>query len=91
MMLTSRARRLDDDPQNTVGSCTSRCRESGFAYAGLRNGTQCYCGHLQPTDNAAWKVRTHHCDVGCPGTTDKDRELCGGATQLSGYYVQPRG
>ena len=78
---------LSSDTNNTVLSCTGRCREEGFQYAAMLNGTGCSCGNLQPL--SPHRQPTTDCNVDCPGDPS---EKCGGAAnRINAYYVEPYG
>ena len=86
---------LDPDLDNTPARCGERCRQRGYTYAGVVNGTECHCGRLQPFDSL--KLATNDdCDTPCPGDALK---MCGGSTKssditalrISVYYVEPDG
>ncbi len=81
---------LPADPQgNSVASCASRCREQDFSYAGVRNGSECHCGHVQPTANEDYDRPGYYCTTACPGDPG---EICGGGgAYVSAYYVRPAG
>ena len=78
---------LSMNSNNSVLNCTGRCREAGFTYAAMLNGTGCSCGNLQPL--ASHRRELNECNVRCPGDTNKK---CGGAAgRITAYYVEPFG
>jgi hypothetical protein len=72
------------DSANTTERCLSACKASGYAYAGTRAGSECYCanayGGQGPVTN---------CTLPCGGNAN---ETCGGTNANSVYYttVPPR-
>ncbi len=78
---------LSSSENNTILDCTGRCREEGFQYAAMLNGTGCSCGNLQPL--GPHRRPTTQCNVDCPG---EPSEKCGGAAnRIDAYYVEPFG
>jgi hypothetical protein len=85
-ILSAKGRDLDglrqDDPGLTAARCVEICRNRGFAYAGLQNGKQCYCG------NSYGRLgRVANCDMPCSGNA---KEMCGGWWANSIYSVGRR-
>lgn len=69
----------------TTQQCIDGCTHSGFSYAGVRNGRECYChGKKPPSANQVSKLE--HCNMLCSGWTDapEDHRTCGGfnATEI---------
>ncbi|KAF2432321.1 WSC-domain-containing protein [Tothia fuscella] len=64
----------------TVEYCVDFC--SGYKYAGLEYGTQCWCGNTLPTDRAPQAGILGNCQMNCQGD---DGEYCGGSWALSIY------
>ncbi|KAI8616365.1 WSC domain-containing protein [Chytriomyces sp. MP71] len=58
----------------SVEVCLSQCMASGFKYAGLENGNECYCSNSVPSTAAS------NCNMACAGNS---KQLCGGAWALS--------
>jgi len=61
----------------SISACTSRCSDGKFAFAGLQNGNQCWCGNQL---GGALAKNKDDCNVPCPGYT---LETCGGVNALS--------
>lgn len=70
---------LYDNTGNSIEGCTSGCQGSGFAIAGLQNGTQCFCGNALSGQSAVLIV-DGACRLPCPGNLG---EVCGGYSRLS--------
>ncbi|KAJ6515444.1 WSC domain-containing protein [Mycena sanguinolenta] len=67
----------------TVESCTAACKTSGFSFAGLEDGQECWCGSSVPTSS----LGNSACATACVANT---REFCGGPSKLS-VYEDPTG
>ena len=71
-----------DNNALTIESCTAYCRSNGWAYSGLENGYQCYCGNafqnplLSPAQCAAQS------QIVCNGNS---LEYCGGQNLVHVY------
>eukprot|EP00117_Sycon_ciliatum_P035980 scpid89293/ scgid27159/ Xylosyltransferase oxt; Imaginal disk type I; Peptide O-xylosyltransferase len=74
---------------NTPGVCITSCRQLGFRYAGLSDGTRCWCGHSFP---AMDKVLANDCNLVCPFEPSLG---CGGSQRSlifqAGYEFFPIG
>ena len=70
-----------DDPNDTPELCIMTCLQGGFAFAGLQNATQCYCGNAfggqGPSDG---------CTEACRGDPTI---ICGGGYTNSVYATSP--
>lgn len=67
-------------PDMTPDNCFNICGSSGFRYAGLEYGEECWCGNRLST--AATPVDASHCNMNCSG--DATRK-CGGPEALDLY------
>jgi hypothetical protein len=68
------------DPSTfSVDSCTTACTASGYTYAGLEDGAECYCGNDDPP--TALQADAQDCDIVCPG----GEGTCGGLLRLDVY------
>ncbi|KAH7309534.1 WSC domain-containing protein [Stachybotrys elegans] len=56
----------------TVDKCEAACWEDGFQYAGVKSGTQCWCGSFVGGD---WAQNQADCNIPCPGNKS---QMCGG-------------
>ncbi|KAH9059870.1 WSC domain-containing protein [Lactarius vividus] len=65
----------------TVGWCVNHCVSKGLIYAGLENGTDCYCGNYLST--IAMNATVSDCDVPCAGNL---AEMCGAPLRLNLYW-----
>jgi len=73
--LGTRGRDLDGaafkDPSMTVNKCLRLCKDQGFRFAGLQNGTWCFCGDSYGRHKAG--------DASCTTKCAGDKKLiCGG-------------
>ncbi len=67
------------DPNMTVETCISVCRQRGFKYAGVQYSKHCFCG------NSYGKFgRANNCNMRCMGNP---AEFCGGFWANSVYKV----
>ncbi|XP_064158014.1 sialate:O-sulfotransferase 1 [Anguilla rostrata] len=66
--------------------CQDTCSESGYQFAGLEFGSECYCGNRMPQS----RTREEECNLDCRGEKGAP---CGGVGRLSVYKVeeQPAG
>lgn len=58
---------------NSPKKCIQMCLQSGFPYAGVQYGTECFCGSDLPPSAA--KLPDSSCNMKCP---DDAKEVCGG-------------
>lgn len=68
----------------TVAKCQNVCWASGFDYAGVEAGSDCYCGDFigaehSPDQNA--------CNVPCGGNSS---EICGGVSVMNAFAAQTK-
>ena len=70
---------------NTPSECIRRCKDEGYAYAGVQNAKDCFCGNLPPPSDLI--VDQSQCNRTCPG----DQNLtCGGGCKNNVYStVEP--
>lgn len=68
--------RFADSPSMTMEGCRDKC--DGYAYYGLENGNECFCGHEYrlPLE----MVNQAECDMECPGDA---MESCGGFLRMN--------
>jgi hypothetical protein len=78
--LGTRGRDLDgavfNDPSMTVDQCLRLCKDQDFIYAGLQNGSWCFCGNSYERHKAA----PASCTTKCAGD---QKLICGGEWVLS--------
>lgn len=67
---------------NTQENCAGLCAASGFSYAGVQAGSQCFCGNTYGRYGSTW---ISSCNYGCTGNLN---EFCGGSWLNSVYYVR---
>ncbi|KAK1782113.1 hypothetical protein QBC45DRAFT_345145 [Copromyces sp. CBS 386.78] len=63
----------------TVGKCTAACDSSGYKYAGVEFGGECFCGNRISNGGAP---ATSGCTMLCNGNST---EFCGGGNRLNIY------
>ncbi|KAJ8275895.1 hypothetical protein COCON_G00076470 [Conger conger] len=61
--------------------CQDTCSESGYRFAGLEYGAECYCGNRISTS----RTREEDCNLDCKGEKGSP---CGGVGRLSIYKVE---
>lgn len=65
---------------NTPEKCVQLCLQSGFPYAGVQYGSECFCGTDVPPDSA--KLSDSTCNMKCSGSV---QEVCGGYFAMNIY------
>ena len=64
-----------------VATCNWACFSRGFNFAGLQNGTWCFCGnHI----NDSLKVDDNECNIAC---RDSREDVCGGYERMTVYWT----
>ncbi|KAK6224475.1 CFEM domain protein [Colletotrichum tabaci] len=66
----------------TVDKCQAACWSEGFRYAGVKSGTECWCGSFVGGD---WAADQTSCNVPCPGDA---KQTCGGKALLLVFEAQ---
>lgn len=61
--------------------CQDTCTESGYQYAGLEYGSECYCGNRVTSA----RMKEEECNLDCKG---EKGSICGGVARLSVYKVE---
>lgn len=59
---------------NTPSKCIQLCLQSGFLYAGVQYGSECFCGNVEPPATAKLN-ETEECGYACVGEPE---QMCGG-------------
>ncbi|KAK4683990.1 glucan endo-1,3-alpha-glucosidase, partial [Tremellales sp. Uapishka_1] len=67
---------------NTIESCQTYCEKGGFAYAGMEDGKQCWCGMTAPPAPRA--AAASNCNIACTGNSN---EKCGGNWYINVYQL----
>ena len=62
--------------------CLDVCTESGYLYAGVQYGVECFCGNERPLENS--NVEESRCNKFCPGNSDAK---CGGYLTMNVYQT----
>eukprot|EP00092_Neocalanus_flemingeri_P009591 GFUD01010322.1.p1 GENE.GFUD01010322.1~~GFUD01010322.1.p1 ORF type:complete len:916 (+),score=308.33 GFUD01010322.1:197-2749(+) len=65
---------------NSPDLCTNVCSKSGFSYAGVQYGVECFCGNTRPELSSA--LQPSKCSLPCPGSKDR---TCGGYLAVEVY------
>ncbi|XP_069040277.1 sialate:O-sulfotransferase 1 [Lepisosteus oculatus] len=65
----------------TSTMCQDACSESGYLFAGLEYGAECYCGNRITSPS----TRDEECNLDCKG---EKGSVCGGVGRLSVYKVE---
>ncbi|WVQ70425.1 uncharacterized protein L199_008652 [Kwoniella botswanensis] len=65
----------------TVDTCTAYCKSSGFTYAAVEYGRECYCGNSF-ANGASLSKYSSQCTMTCAGNK---KQTCGGPNALSVY------
>ncbi|WWD10488.1 hypothetical protein V865_008624 [Kwoniella europaea PYCC6329] len=65
----------------TVDTCTAYCKSSGFTYAAVEYGRECYCGSSL-SNGASLSKYSSQCTMTCAGNK---KQTCGGPNALSVY------
>jgi len=66
--------------KNSPTFCTEICSKSGFSYAGVQYGMECFCGNSRPEPSSA--LENSKCSMKCPGSKDA---TCGGYLAVDVY------
>nr|XP_022917570.1 xylosyltransferase oxt [Onthophagus taurus] len=66
--------------KNSPEYCKYLCLQSGFPYAGVEYGVECFCGAEEPPSSA--KLPDSSCNMKCPGD---NHSICGGIYKISIY------
>lgn len=64
--------------------CLMLCTESGYLYAGLQYGVECFCGSERPNDADRFEPEKSKCNYPCAGNT---KEKCGGYLAMDVYQT----
>lgn len=64
---------VNNKEMNSPGKCIEICLQSGFTYAGVQYGNECFCGNASPPSSV--QLPDASCDRKCPGDVTKN---CGG-------------
>ncbi|XP_014257441.1 xylosyltransferase oxt [Cimex lectularius] len=67
---------------NSPENCINICLQSGFPYAGVQYGSECFCGVSEPLSSA--KLPDSSCNMKCPADA---RQACGGFYTVNIYQT----
>lgn len=65
---------------NSRNKCIAMCLQSGFPFAGVQYGTECFCGVGMPPSDC--EIPEKMCDMKCSGNPN---EFCGGYFTMNVY------
>jgi hypothetical protein len=77
--LSNRTSIVSGDTAMTIEACETACYKSGFLYAGVEAGSQCWCGSYVANEVAA---NATDCKTPCAG---KAAQICGGTGRVNVY------
>ncbi|KAL1128991.1 hypothetical protein AAG570_013523 [Ranatra chinensis] len=67
---------------NSPLNCINLCLQSGFPYAGVQYGSECFCDNEEPPSTA--RLPDSSCNMKCPGDP---KEACGGYYTINIYQT----
>ena len=65
---------------NTPAMCLAACTDTGYRFAGVKYGKECWCGDREPPTSSY--TAPAHCDMPCSGDQE---QLCGANSVLNLY------
>ncbi|KAF7270775.1 hypothetical protein GWI33_016280 [Rhynchophorus ferrugineus] len=68
--------------ENSPSYCINICLQSGFPYAGVQYGSECFCGSEEPVLSS--KIPDSSCNMKCPGDP---HATCGGYYTINIYQT----
>jgi len=74
------------DNYRTRQSCMNTCAASGYDYAGLQNGGQCFCGSESDLGTYGQAADDSECNKACTGNSS---QTCGGSWRNSVWKITP--
>ncbi|KFM65020.1 hypothetical protein X975_15379, partial [Stegodyphus mimosarum] len=69
-------------PNNSPSRCVDLCLQSGYLYAGVQYGNECFCGKEKPHEQ--FRLKDNFCDMECP---QNSIEICGGYFAMNVYHT----
>ena len=71
---------------NSVENCLRHCSETGFLYAGVQYGNECFCGNDRPDNGLKYSPEEEKskCDKKCSGNGE---QKCGGYLTMNIYQT----
>ncbi len=66
------AERFDVGASTTPQNCRSVCLNRGFGFAGVENGSECWCGNQIQAPLDSWVVDMANCNKPCSGDNQQD-------------------
>ena len=70
----------------TIENCKEFCFIYGYAFAGVQDSKQCFCGNIQPS--MMMSIPNSECTKKCSGDNS---QTCGGAWAMNVYAVTDLG
>merc|ERR1711872_1091290 len=67
-------------PRNKPQTCIEFCLNSGYKYAGVQYGNECFCGNTAPPESSI--TSSSECNIKCPGDKKYKR---GGSWRMNVY------
>ncbi|KAG8188510.1 hypothetical protein JTE90_008075 [Oedothorax gibbosus] len=78
-LLSNFSKKLSD---NSPTRCIDMCLQSGYEYAGVQYGNECYCGKVKPNED--YKLNDNFCNMECPVSP---LQKCGGYFTMNVYHT----
>ncbi|GIY60428.1 xylosyltransferase oxt [Caerostris extrusa] len=78
-LLSNYSKKLAD---NSPSRCIDMCLQSGYQYAGVQYGKECFCGKERPSQE--FRLNDDLCNMTCPKHT---HEKCGGYFSMNIYHT----
>lgn len=69
-------------PDNSPTRCIDMCLQSGYEYAGVQYGSECFCGRVKPQDE--FRLNDNYCNMECPLSP---LEKCGGYFSMNVFHT----
>lgn len=73
---------VNNKETNSPNKCIEICLQSGFMYAGVQYGNECFCGNSPPPSTVQMTDSSGKCGMTCPG---EEQALCGGYFTMNVY------
>ena len=73
------------DPEETVDKCKEKCYHVQYKMAGLKDGTECWCGDQVNTTVSTLAENQNDCNTPCGGDP---KVICGGTQRMNVFAAQ---